>query len=610
MDKVLNIERSLNKARWRMAEADLDRVEQVVRKYDVPEVVARMLCARGVALEDIPSFLNPTLKDNFPDPFALVGMREMAEDLARAIAADKKIAIFGDFDVDGATSSAVLHRFLKGVGIEAPIYIPDRLSEGYGPNIEALRTLKEQGADILLMLDCGTTAFDVVKAGADLGLKIVILDHHEAEDALPEAWHVINPKRKDDTSGFDMLAAVGVAFFACVAINNRLREVGFYQDKDLREPGLRGLLDIVALGTVCDMVPLTGPNRLLVRTGLAMSAGTQNVGLQALMSVAGVEAPISTYDAGFALGPRINAGSRVHKADLGARLLSTDDAEEAKNIAWTLQDCNDKRKAIQQDMEAQAIAMVEAKGLENTPIVMVDQEEGHPGLSGLVAGRLKEKYGKPACVVTYACDLSGRKEGRGSGRSVPGIHIAQAFIDARNEGLLEKGGGHAMAGGFTVLPEKLEAFRSFLYAHIARQQEASVANVESVIDGVLSVRGASVELISLLQDYVGPFGQGFDEPLFVFPDVRIFAADVLRDTHIRVMIGEPEGGPRLKAMAFRAVGTPLGNALLSKNTQGLHIAGHLKTNAWQGRVTPELHIRDAAFAEDAVMMQHNEEKAC
>ena len=428
-----------------MPDVALDDVEDLVRRHDVPEIVARLLCQRGIT--DIDSFLNPTLKNNLPDPFSLKGMGDMAEDMAIAIEERRTFAIFGDFDVDGATSSAVLHRFLKTLGLDASVYIPDRLQEGYGPNIDALKTLKEQGAEIVMMLDCGTTAFDIIKAGSDLGLKIVILDHHEAEDRIPDCWHLVNPKRKDDASGLDMLAAVGVTFMACIAINSRLRARGFYTQNGIDEPDLKSFLDIVALGTVCDMVPLTGVNRLLVRAGFAVPYERMNPGIKALMSVAGINPPLSSYQCGFVLGPRINAGSRVHKADLGARLLISDDPEECRNIAWTLNDCNDKRKAVQKTMETQAIAMVEAHGMQDDALILLDHEDWHPGLSGLVAGRVKEHYKKPVCVVTYAHDLSGRKEGRGSGRSVPGIHIAQGFIDAKAAGLLEKGGGHAMAGG-------------------------------------------------------------------------------------------------------------------------------------------------------------------
>ena len=594
------VQSSFNKARWVMPDVALDDVEDLVRRHDMPEIVARLLCQRGV--EDVDSFLNPTLKNNFPDPFSLKGMGDMAEDVAIAIEDGKQFAIFGDFDVDGATSSAVLQRFLKAVGHDAPIYIPDRMNEGYGPNIEALRSLKEQGADIVMMLDCGTTAFDIVKAGTDLGLKIIILDHHEAEEALPDCWHVINPKRKDDTSRLDMLAAVGVTFMACIAINNRLRDRGFYTQNGIDEPNLKALLDIVALGTVCDMVPLTGVNRLLVRAGFAVPYERMNVGIRALMSVAGISAPISTYDCGFVLGPRINAGSRIHEADLGARLLVNDDAEACKNIAWTLNDCNDKRKAIQKQMEEQAIAMVEEKGMAEDALILLDHEDWHPGLSGLVAGRVKERYNKPSCVVTYAHDLSGRKEGRGSGRSISGIHIAQSFIDAKEAGLLEKGGGHAMAGGFTVLPEKLVDLHAFLKAHIARQMENTDVNVDTVIDGVLTTRGITVDLVEMLQNKVGPFGQEQPEPVFMLKNVRVHKADIVGSAHIRVMMSDWEGGSRVKAMAFRAVDTVLGDALLKAGTQGFHILGQLKINEWQGRKSAEMHIVDAAFADHSDMV--------
>lgn len=590
------VETSLNKARWVIPDAPIDDIDNIKRHYDVPEIVARLLCQRGVAFSDVESFLNPTLKNNFPDPFSLKGMGDMAEDVAIAIEQGEPFAIFGDFDVDGATSSAVLYRFLKAVGIDAQIYIPDRLSEGYGPNIEALKTLREQGTKVLLMLDCGTTAFDIVKSGTDLGLKIIIMDHHEAEDGLPECWHVINPKRKDDISGLDMLAAVGVVFMSCVAINNRLRDRAFYKNNGINEPNLKGLMDVVALGTVCDMVPLVGVNRLLVRAGFAIPYEQMNLGIKELMKVAGITPPISTYDCGFVLGPRINAGSRVHKADLGAQLLSLDTAETCQSIAWTLNDCNDKRKAIQQDMEAHAIAMVEERGLQGSPMILVGHEDWHPGLSGLVAGRLKEKYGTPACVVTYAYDLSGKKEGRGSGRSIPGVHIAKSFIDARVQGLLEKGGGHAMAGGFTVSPDKVEDLHKFLNDHIMRQMENSDTNVETIIDGSMTIAGINTALVEMLQNKVGPFGQEQPEPVFMLKNIKVHKVDILGGSHIRVMMSDWEGGSRVKAMAFRSVDAPLGEALLKHRAQGYHILGQLKINEWQGRKTAEMHIIDAAYA--------------
>jgi len=592
---------SFQKARWELPDVDLHVVEQIVRQNDVPEIAARMLAGRGIAIDDVPAFLNPTLKDHLPSPFLMAGMDAMASEVADAIAAGKKFAIFGDFDVDGATSSALLYRFFKHCGVDAPIYIPGRLTEGYGPNTEALQRLRDDGAEVLFLLDCGTTAFDTVAEGAKMGLDIIILDHHEAEDALPDAKHVINPKRKDDESALDVLAAVGVTFMAVIAINSKLREAGYYKNKDIDEPPLMGWLDIVALGTVCDMVPLLGVNRLFVRRGFEVMQNTQNVGLKELISVSKISAPYAPYHAGFILGPRINAGSRVHKSDLGARLLSTNSASEANEIAWTLNDCNDKRKAIQGEMEREAIAQVEAQGLDQYPLIFVASKTFHQGLSGLVAGRLKEKYGKPAVAVALI-DEDDVCEGRGSGRSVAGIHIAQAFIDARNEGLITKGGGHAMAGGFSLSSDGIDAFREFLYAHIEKQAANNDANIVTKLDGIVTVRGASPDFVHLLQDSIGPFGQEFSEPLFVFQNVRVNKADIVGGSHIRVMLSDWEGGTWMKAMAFRAVGTPLGDALLRQGSAAFDVVGTLKIDNWTGVDKTEIHIRDAAYSsQDAAL---------
>ena len=408
----LNVDKSVMLARWMMPPAEMDIVERIARQYDLPEFIARMLAGRNVPLDRIEPFLYPTLAKDFPDPCSLASMEEAAAWLAGAIDSGRKIGVFGDFDVDGATSTAILVRFFRYLGLEVPFYIPDRLKEGYGPNIGALQSLKEQGAEIILMCDCGTTSFDVIAQGAAMGLDIVILDHHEAEEKLPAAKYVINPKRKDDISGLRMLAACGVSFMLCVALNTKLRESGFYEKRGLAEVPIKSLLDLVALGTVCDMVPLVGVNRLLVRSGFEQMAKHKNAGIKALCEVSGVSEAPNAYHAGFMLGPRINAGSRVHKAWLGAKLLSLDDAEEARNIAFTLNDCNDKRKGIEKDMLDSAYAMIEGQGLQERPVIIVGHEDWHPGLSGLVAGRIKERYGRPACVITFAKSQEGIMEGR------------------------------------------------------------------------------------------------------------------------------------------------------------------------------------------------------
>jgi single-stranded-DNA-specific exonuclease len=582
------VEKSLNNAAWVMPNLPLDVIEQMARKHDVPEIIARLLCMRGV--EDVQSFLYPTLKNNFPDPFGLTGMEAAASYLADAINKKRKIAIFADFDVDGATSSALLHRFLKHFKVDAPVYIPDRLTEGYGPNVEALQQLKNEGAEIVILLDCGTTAFEVIEAGAEMGLEIMVVDHHEAEAKLPRAVHLINPKRKDDLSGLTMLAACGVTFMLCVAVNSKLRKA-----EGFTEAPMKDWLDLVALGTVCDMVPLTNVNRLFVRLGFQQMIKRNNPGIKALLEVAKVNSAPTPFTAGFILGPRINAGSRVHKSDLGAKLLATDDAEEANSIAWLLNDCNDKRKELQVQMEEDAMRRVEEQGLDRHPIIVVDGDGWHPGLSGLVAGRLKDKYGKPVCVVIIEGEFA-----RGSGRSVPGIHIAQAFIDARNENMLEKGGGHAMAGGFTLKKDQLDAFRAFLYEHIRKQGASGKASVRNMIEGMLTVQGIRADLIKLIQDNVGPFGQEHPEPLFLLKDVRLHAVDVMAGSHIRAQVSDWEGGSRIKAVAFRAVGTELGEALLKQGRRPFHLVGHLKLDTWNGREAAEFHIKDAVFAMDEV----------
>lgn len=597
MNSTLNVEESLNQARWVIPPSEQDIVERIVRQHGVPEIIARLLNTRGVAPEEVEGFLYPKLSTHFPDPLSMAGMDEWAEYMAQAIVDGRTIAVFGDFDVDGATSTAIWVRFFRHLGIDVPFYIPDRLKEGYGPNENALRTLKEQGADIVLMCDCGITAFDVITAGRDMGLDICVFDHHEAEDKLPDATHVVNPKRKDDGSGLDVLAAVGVVFMACVALNAKLREKKYFEQNSLSEVPLKDWLDIVALGTVCDMVPLTGVNRLFVRAGFQYMAKRNNPGITALCDVAGLTGDPNVYHAGFVLGPRINAGSRVHQADLGAKLLSTDDLEEAKNIAWTLNDCNEKRKEIQDQMMDHAVNMVEDAGMMNDPVIVVGHEDWHPGLSGLVAGRLKEKYGRPAVCITYAPGPENALEGRGSGRSISGVNIGAAFIDARNEGILLKGGGHAMAAGFTVVPDKIDDLRAFLKAHVEKQLGGDVPVIETTIDGVLSVRGATIDFVKILQDNLGPFGQGHPEPLFVLPNVRLNMVDIVGKDHVRAQLSDWEGGGRLKAVAFKAADTPMGQAMLKQGReQPFHVAGHFKINEWQGRESVEMHIQDAAFA--------------
>lgn len=590
----LDVNKSLKESRWVFPSVEQDVVARISQAHGLPDFIARMLHLRGVGVDDVQAFLSPTLRDHFPDPFSLKGMREFAQDIAQKIINREKIGVLADFDVDGATSAAILIRFLRHCGMEAPIYIPDRLGQGYGPNLTALQALKHDGAQTVIMLDCGTTAFEPVSAGRNIGLDISIIDHHETEDSLPEANHVINPKRKDDSSGLDMLAACGVTFLACVAINNVLRAEKFFEKENIDAAPMKGWIDLVGLGTVCDMVPMTGPNRLFVRAGFLQMALRTNAGLKALCEVSNIQGAPEPKDAGWTLGPRINAGSRVHKSDLGARLLSTDDLDEARSIAFLLDDCNEQRKKIQAQMMKEAIDRVEGQGGNHDPVIVVSDPEWHPGLSGLVAGRLKERFGKPAIVVTFAENPDGVLEGRGSGRSIPGVNMADCFIGARNEGILVKGGGHAMAGGFTVMPDRLPEFRDYLTRTIMKQMEEIDTTQETVIDGIASVRGAQTNFVKILDTQIGPFGPQNIEPCFALANVRIQMADVLKDKHIRVQLSDWEGGPRMKAMFFSGVGTKLGDALLGHGGKLLHLVGQFKINSWQGRESVEFMISDGA----------------
>lgn len=588
---------SFMQAHWQLASWNDDNVAHIMRQHDLPEIIARLLDIRGVTLDQVDTFLNPTLARDFPDPMKMAGMQDMAVYMADQIITGRKIAVFGDFDVDGATSTSILVRFFRHCGLDVPFYIPDRVKEGYGPNLNALSVLKEQGAGIVIMVDCGIASHDIIQGGRDMGLDILVFDHHEAEDKLPPANHIVNPKRQDDDSSFDMLAACGVVFLACVAINTELKARGYYQDKGIEAAPLKDWLDIVALGTVCDMVPLKGPNRLFVKHGFLKMAHSPATGIQALCDVSGMKDPPTPYHAGFVIGPRINAGSRVHKADLGAQLLSIDDMGEATQIAWTLEDCNKKRKDIESDMINEAVAMVETDQLFTQPVIIVGSDKWHPGLSGLVAGRIKEKYDRPAAVITYAPGLDGLPEGRGSARSVPGVNIGASFIDARNKGLLLKGGGHAMAAGFTVHKDQEDAFKAYLTKHVEAQINGEIRVNECLIDAVLSVNGATVKLVKMVHDKFGPFGQGHDEPLFLMPNVRIYNARIVGKDHISAQIGDWEGGKRIKAIAFRAVDTPLGQEILKNSiSQPFDITGVLNIDTWNDQENVQIQIRDAAYS--------------
>ncbi|MBL22801.1 MAG: single-stranded-DNA-specific exonuclease RecJ [Rhodospirillaceae bacterium] len=578
----LGVERSFSGKRWEAAETDERLGLALAQRFGLPEIVGRILAARGVDETEVEGFLSPQLRRLLPDPSSFLDMDLAANRLADAIVSDEKIAVFGDYDVDGATSSALLKRFCRAAGAEVEIYIPDRMAEGYGPNLPALLKLKEDGASVVITVDCGIVAFEAIEGAGEAGLDVIVVDHHQAEPQLPAAVAVVNPNRLDDDNPNKHLAAVGVTFLLVVALNRVLRARGWYEN-GREEPDLLQWLDLVALGTVCDVVQLTGVNRALVTQGLKVMAARGNVGLTALADVARLSEPPAAYHAGFLLGPRVNAGGRVGEAWLGAALLTTDNRNEAEEWAKRLDGYNQERRAIEADCLEAAIAFVEAETDGN--FAFAAGPDWHPGVIGIVAGRLRERFDRPACVVAYDGDV-----GKGSGRSVRGFDLGASIVAARQAGLLIGGGGHEMAAGFTLEREKESAFRAFMAERIGAMEGELVPRYR--IDGALQPAGAGTDLLAAIEQ-LAPFGAGNRQPRFAFPSARIVKAEPVGDNHVRCFLTGESGG-RLKAISFRSLDQPLGQALLNSRGLPLHVCGTLRLDRWQGRETPQLTIEDAA----------------
>src|SRR5438067_11300239 len=586
----LGIERSVCGRLWRLRDADAGLAAAISERNGLSEMVGRLLAQRGVGIDEAPGFLAPRLRDGLPDPAHLRDMDRAVARLLRAVQEAEPIVVFGDYDVDGATSAALLLRFFAAIGAGASLYVPDRMREGYGPNAPALLRLKADGAAVVVTVDCGATAHEPLAAAAEAGLDVIVVDHHVTEPRLPPAFAQINPNRLDEDSPHDVLAAVGVVFLLAVALNRALREAGWYRDR--AEPDLLQWLDLVALGTVCDVVPLAGINRALVSQGLRVMRRAVNPGLKALAAVAatnGSNGPIDAYKLGFVLGPRVNAGGRVGAADLGARLLSTDDPALAAEWAQRLDDHNRERREIEAQTLKAAIAQVETAP-QSPSLVFAAAEGWHPGVIGIVAARLKERYNRPACVVALADGI-----GKGSGRSVPGQALGPAVIAARQAGLLQIGGGHAMAAGFTVAEEDIEELRHFLAERLGDGFASERLVPELAIDGALSVAGALGGVIQHVAA-LAPFGAANPEPRFAFPGVQIAFVEPVGTGHLRCTLADPIGPARLKAIAFRVAETPLGEFLAASRGRAIHVAGHLRRDDYGRGDALQLVIDDAAPA--------------
>jgi single-stranded-DNA-specific exonuclease len=588
---ILGIDRSLTGRAWRWRGGNMD-LSSSPASLD-HDLVTQLLLARGVAPDDIERHRNPSLRAFLPDPSAFRDMDQAAERIAQAVVTGETVTVYGDYDVDGATSAALLIRLLRMLGHPARYYIPDRLLEGYGPSGEALVRLGAEGSSLIVTVDCGAMAFEALDMAHAAGIDVIVVDHHKCAAELPRAMALVNPNRLDEddlAAVHGHLAAVGVAFLLAIAVVRLLRQRGFFADR--AEPDLFSLLDLVALGTVADVAALHGLNRALVAQGLKVMAQRQNIGMAALIDASRLSRAPTCSDLGFALGPRINAGGRVGEATLGVRLLTTEDPDEARAIAAQLSQLNEERRAIEAAVQEAAEAQLETQ--HNRAVVLLAGAGWHPGVIGIVAGRIKEKSGRPAIVIALDADEHGN--GKGSGRSIAGVDLGAAIIAARAAGLLVAGGGHAMAAGLTVEPGRLSALAEFLDERLGAAVVAAQAGQSLQLDLAVAPGGLVPPLVETLES-AGPYGMGWPGPRIAVGPVRLIKADLVGKDHVRLIV-RGDDGASFKAVAFRQAETELGQALLNR-AQGRRfwLAGRAKIDDWGSRPAAELHIDDAAWAD-------------
>jgi len=584
----LDVSRSLTGRAWtdRLDIAGTRTATAISQRTGISEILARILAGRGVGIEEADTYLEPTIRGLMPDPSTLMAMDPLADRLAKAIADNESVALFGDYDVDGACSCALMARYLRHFGIEPQVHIPDRIFEGYGPNVAAMDKLIDAGATLIITLDCGTTSEGPITHARGRGADVLVIDHHLSDHDLPNANALVNPNRPDDISGLGYLCAAGVTFMVLVAVNRALRQRG-----DTGLPDLLKLLDLVALATVCDVVPLTGLNRAFVVRGLEVARRGDNKGMAALALAARLSGPINPYHLGFLLGPRINAGGRIGNAALGTELLTVDDEHHALVIAARLDELNTERQRIEVEAveEAAAVAEMEIGSGEGPPVLVLASANWHPGVAGLIASRLRERFERP----TFAIALQPDGTGTGSGRSMPGVDIGRAVIEAVELGLIPKGGGHAMAAGVSIKPGQLGPFRAFLIEKLSLDVTAARAVTALPVDAALTARGATLDLVHALER-AGPYGSGNPGPLFAFPAHRARYAQIVgKGGHVSFTLTS-EDGARLKAIAFRAANTALGDALLRDADAAFHFAGALSVDYYQGREQVQFRLTDMA----------------
>jgi single-stranded-DNA-specific exonuclease len=583
---AFGVTHSFSGRRWNLRRPDEASIRALAQAGNISGVLAHILAGRGATPEALPDILTPTLKRLLPEPNTLKDMERAVARVALAVTEGEKIAVFGDYDVDGSCSSALMANFLCALGQPPRLYIPDRMAEGYGPNAAAMRVLKDEGASVVVTVDCGAAATAALTEARAVGLDVLVLDHHAVE-VVPPAFAQVNPNQPGDTSGLGHVCAAGVTFLFLVALNRALREQGWYAANNIAEPNLMDHVDLVGLATVCDVVPLVGVNRAFVRAGLAKISQMPRPGLAALATVAKIQPPFTPYHFGFALGPRINAGGRVGKCSLGAELLSATEVSMAEELALLLDTHNRERQALESMILDNATAMAATQA--NAPFLLVAEDGWHPGVVGIVAGRLKDRFQKPAFVAGFEGGMS-----RGSARSIPGIDIGAMVRAAQEAGIIDSGGGHAMAAGFSLSPDRIEHFREFLGSRFSNTGAAFDAANALELDALVSPSGANIALAAEIAK-AGPFGAGNPEPLIVIADARVVFADIVGKDHVKLRVAGSDG-TRLDGIAFRAAGTALGEGLLKARGQRIHLAGRLKEDNWNGQGRVQIQIEDAAPA--------------
>ncbi len=576
---------SYSKKLWVSRAVESRLVEAFCQRFNLSAISARVLAGRGADLETAHNILSPTIRGLLPNPSDLKDMEKAVERLVTAHQKGETVGLLGDYDVDGATSTALLYNFLTEVGYKVEFYIPDRVKEGYGPNVGAMQDLQRRGCRVVLTLDCGTTSFEPLAAAKDMGLDVIVIDHHVAEAKLPDAIAVVNPNRLDENSETSQkvktCAAVGISFLLMVALNRALRDVGFYLNRE--EPDLLKFLDLVALGTVCDVMPLMGLNRAFVVQGLRVLAKRQNVGLTALSDIAGIDVLPAAYHLGFILGPRINAGGRVGDASLGTRLLTCTSSTKAQEIAEELESYNAQRKDIEKSVLEDAAKQAEQQ--IDSPALVLSSEGWHEGVIGIAAGRMKDQWNKPTCVISIEGDMA-----KGSARSISGFDMGTFVHRMCHKGLLVKGGGHAMAAGFSLTSHSISSFQKELNQAVSEASASSDLTPQIRLDGSLSL-GAVTATVAYELEKLAPYGVGYPSPKFIFEEVVITYAQIVGQQHIRLSLKQMGSGV-IKGVAFRAVGTPFGDALLQPDQKPLDLVGSLKLDQWGGSTKVQLVVED------------------